>query len=1002
MSKIAKKSETAKTNPSDTWMFMNRTASISRSVFKHVLGALALTFVLASPASAEFDIDVFTHDFVDSSGALMTQAGAHADQVTYLQFNTTTDVESRQIMDGQVRNIEVDLPAGFYGNPQAMPTCVMEDIVNRDGVCNPAAQVGVLKYEAFTGTFLDFPVYNLKSPDDQTAVLGVVALSIPAKIVISVRSGGDYGLTAKLSNLNQGLALLVTTLTLWGVPADPVHDAKRFGNGGIFDVGHPAGVAPKPFLSLPSRCEPLTTTLRAASWQNPSVWRTRSVTSPPLTGCDKLKFDASVKARPQVTAAGAPAGFDVRLTVPQDESVKGLSTPQLRKAVVALPAGTRVSPSSADGLGACSDADMKIGTASEPTCPDSSKVGTVSIDTPVLKDPIAGDIILGNQRPDQLLRLWFVVRGPGLLLKIPGKVDPDLVTGQLIATFDGTPQLPFTNLTTSFKGGPRAAVVNPKACGTYTTRATLTPWSGGAAVVAEDSFTIDKNCDQAGKFEPTLDAGVMNPVAGGSSPFVLNLSRPSGQQDFSSLDVTLPPGLLAHVGDVPLCPEAQAAVGACGAASQVGSVRTLAGAGPNPLSVPQPGKPPTAVFLAGPYKGAPFSLSIVVPAQAGPFNLGTVVVRAALFVDPNTAQVLVRSDPLPTILMGIPLDIQKLSVTMDRPEFMISPTNCDPLQITAAVGSTGGKSVGVSSKFQATECASLAYEPKLKMDLTGKGQTTDNKHPALVAHLTPNEGDANIKQAKVILPLSLALDPDNANGLCEPTDAAQDKCPAKSIVGKAKAVSVLHEPLQAPVYFVRGERRDPRTGRIIRTLPKLYIPLKGEGVTVNINASSEVPDDKHLVTTFDNLPDVPLKSFDLTIDGGAHGILVVSGTNICARNQIATAQFAGQNGKELEDDISMGTPCALSVKGSGHGASTVKLTVGGLGAGKVSVSGTGIHKTTRTIAGSTVATVQPRLTAAAKRTLQRGRNVTLRVTVAFTPKGAKKAQKVTKRITLHS
>jgi hypothetical protein len=965
-----------------------------------VVVACATGLGMAGPASAEFGLESFTNTFQTPLGAPVTQAGSHADVTTSITYNFTTDAFGNALTEGSPKTIEVDLPAGFYGNPQAAPTCAMQDIVQGDGFCSPGAQVGVLHYEAAANFFVDFPVYNLEAPDAQTAVLGIVVFSIPAKIVVSVRSDGDYGLTAKLSNLNQGLQLRYTSLTLWGAPADPVHDALRF-LGNPFNPGHPAGVPVRPFLSLPARCEPVTTTLRTDSWQNPGVWHTASVTSPALTGCDKLRFEPSIKSRPQVTTAGAPSGYDVRVTVPQDQAVSGLATPQLRKAVVTLPAGTRVSPGSAAGLGACSDADLKLGSRAEPNCPDSSKVGTVSIDTPVLKDPVAGDIILGTQRPDQLLRLFFVVRGPGLLLKIPGKVDPDPVTGQLVATFDGTPQLPFTNLDTSFKGGPRAALVNPKACGTYTTHAALTPWSGGPPVEATDQFTIDKNCDQAGKFEPVLGAGVMDPTAAGSSPFVLNLSRPSGQQDIKSMDVTLPPGLLAHVGDVPLCPEAQAAVGACSAASQVGSVRAESGAGPNPLYIPQPGKAPTAVFLAGPYRGAPFSLSIVVPAQAGPFDLGTVVVRAALFVDPNTAQVLVRSDPLPTILKGIPLDVQKISVSMDRPGFMINPTSCDPMQIKAQVASAGGANVGVSSKFQATDCASLPYEPKLKMDLTGKGQTTDNKHPALVARLTPNDGDANIKQARVILPLSLALDPDNANGLCEPTDAAQDKCPAKSIVGKAKAVSVLHQSLESPVYFVRGERKDPKSGRIIKTLPKLFIPLKGEGVKVNINASSEVPDNEHLVTTFSNLPDVPLKSFDLSIDGGAHGILVVSSTNICTANQIATAQFDGQNGKAVEDDISMGTPCALSVKGVGHGASTVKLTVGGLGAGKVSVSGSGIRKASRTIAGSTVATLQPKLTAAAKRSLARGRDVSLRITVAFTPKGAKKAQKVTKKITIY-
>jgi hypothetical protein len=965
------------------------------------LVVLAAGLAMAGPAAADFGIATYTSDFVDPLGNMVTQAGSHADMKTFLHFNTK-QLSGSEIADGQVRDITVDLPAGFYGNPQNMASCTMQDIINSDGFCQPAAQVGILNYEVSAGAFLDFPVYNLKAPDSQTAVLAVVAASIPIKIVVSVRSDGDYGIRAKLSNINQAAATTTTTLTLWGVPADPVHDGKRFfPNGGPFGTGAPAGVPPRPFLSLPSRCEPITTTLRASSWQDPSRVVTSSVTSPPLTGCDQLKFDASVKSRPQVTAAGVPSGYDVSITVPQDDTVKGLATPQLRKAMVTLPSGTTVSPPSANGLGACSDADMKVGTDAAPTCPESSKVGTVTVDTPVLADPLEGDIVLGSQKPDQLLRLWFVVRGPGLLLKIPGKVDPDPVTGQLVSTFDGTPQLPFTRLSTSFKGGAHAALRNPKHCGTYTTHATLTPWSGGPAVEADDSFSINQNCDQGSKFQPTLDAGVVDPAAGGSSPFVFNLSRPSGQEDFSGVDAVLPPGLLGRVGDVVLCPATQAASGTCGSASQVGMVKSLAGAGADPLQVPQLGKAPTAVYLAGPYKGAPFSLSIVVPAQAGPFDLGTVVVRAALTVDPDTAQVRVSTDPLPTILKGIPLDLQRLSVVMDRPGFMVTPTDCDPLEIKAQVSSTGGKTVALSTPFQARDCASLPVEPELALTLSGKGQTTDDKHPTLKARLMPSVGDANIQQAKVTLPLSLALDPDNANGLCEPKDAAADKCPAASIVGTANAVSLLHEPLRAPVFFVRGERKDPKSGRTIRTLPKLFIPLRGEGVKVNVNASSEVPDNKHLVTTFSNLPDVPLESFDLTINGGAHGILVVSGTDICAANQVATANFAGQNGRKVEDDISMQTPCPLSVKGAGHGRSTVKLTVGGLRAGKVSVSGAGIQKAMRTVSGATVATLQPKLSASVRRTLARGRNVTLRVTAAFTPRGAKKAQKVSRKITLH-
>jgi hypothetical protein len=878
---------------------------------------LATSLALAGPASAEFGIDAFTSDFVDTSGAPVSQAGSHADQVTFLGFHGTTDPSTGiTVMDGQVRNIEVDLPAGFYGNPQALPSCTMAQLVELNGVCKPASQVGVLHYLTPDGSFQDFPVYSLKAPDSQTAVLGVVALSVPAKIVVSVRSGGDYGLTAKLSNLNQGLSLQLTTLTLWGVPADPIHDGQRYGTGGIFDTGHPAGVPLRPFLSMPSRCDPLTTTVRAASWQNPDDWKTASYTTASLTGCDRLKFDASIKARPQISTAGAPSGLDVRVTVPQDESLLGLATPTLRKAVVALPEGVRVSPASADGLGACSDADLKLRSEAEPSCPDSSKVGTVSIVTPVLEDPVVGDVILGEQRPDQLLRLFFVVRGPGLLLKLPGKVDPDPATGQLVATFADTPQLPFETLDVSFKGGPRASLTNPKQCGTYTTHGEFTPWSGGPTVEAEDSFTIDGNCDQAGRFEPTLEAGSIDAVAGGDTSFVATVDRPSGQQDISGMDVRLAEGLLADVDSVPLCPDAQAAAGACSPRSQVGKVIAAAGSGSNPLWVPEAGKTPTAVFLAGPYKGAPYSLSIVVPAQAGPFDLGTVVVRAALHVDPDDAHVTVKSDPLPTILQGIPLDVQTISVEVDRPKFMLNPTSCTTKEISAALTSTEGLTAEPTAPFQVGECSRLAFTPKLGLRLTGKSQMRSGGHPALRALLTQPSDQANIAKAKVTLPKNVVLDSKNAYDpklVCDYEKSLQANCPASSIIGKANLdTPILDKPLTGAVHLVQGIRFGP-TGNRIRTLPTLLVKLRGQ-VAINLRSKTSVDSKSRLVSTFPNVPDAPASRFSLQINGGKKGILTVTENrrgriNLCNAKQTALIQTDGQNGRSADYPSRVKTPC---------------------------------------------------------------------------------------------
>jgi hypothetical protein len=286
------------------------------------------------------------------------------------------------------------------------------------------------------------------------------------------------------------------------------------------------------------------------------------------------------------------------------------------------------------------------------------------------------------------------------------------------------------------------------------------------------------------------------------------------------------------------------------------------------------------------------------------------------------------------------------------------------------------------------------------MTLVGKGQTTDGKHPALIAHLAPNAADANSSRVTVALPLSLALDPGNANGLCEPADAAVDHCAASTVVGHAVAHSVLRDPLTGPVYFVRGERKDPKSGRTIKTLPKLFIPLRADGVTIDINASSDVKGDR-LVSTFDSLPDAPFSSFDLQIDGGKHGILAVSGANVCAGTQLADASYSGQNGKVFVDQIAMGTPCALGVVKTSHTASALKVVVGGVSAGKLTATGKGLAKVSRTIGTATTATLTMKLSRATRSALARGHAVKVRLRVRFTPKGAKKVKVTTKTVIIH-
>ncbi|MDT4932190.1 MAG: hypothetical protein QOK11_82, partial [Pseudonocardiales bacterium] len=723
-------------------------ASVVRSARTIIVALLAATSALllgAQVASAdEYGVPGIASF---SAGVSNLQAGAHDDVSTSFFLNTRDDgAGNTRMAGGPAKNVTVQLPPGLVGNPTTVATCTPAELSKYH--CPTASQVGVMdvyvNFQGIVGLLVaNNGIFNMVPNRGEVAAFGTnIAQTTTARIVASVRTDGDYGLTMTVPNSFDELPLYGTNLTIWGVPADPSHDALRFSpTDGNSVPGHEAGVPRRPFISNPAECGvPRSATLTYNTWNHPELFASATSDPQTLTGCDKLRFDPAFTTTSDTRQAGAPFGLGADLTVPQtDGNPDGLATPPLKKATVALPEGVTISPSSADGLVGCTDAELGLHTNDPVTCPDASRIGDVSLQTPLLDETLTGGIYVGTQQSDdpnsgRMFRIFLELQSQerGLLIKLPGELGVDPATGRVTATFDNNPALPFNHLRLQFKGGARAPLRTPKACGIYTTRAFLTPYSApdAAPVESDSSFTVDQNCDLAGKFEPTLDAGVTNPTAGGSSAFVLNVGRPNGQQDITSMKITLPPGLLAHVGSVPLCADAQAASGTCSAASQVGQTTIAAGAGTSPLHVPQPGKAPTAVYLAGPYKGAPFSLSIVVPAQAGPFDLGTVVVRAALFVDPVDAHVTVVSDPIPTILKGIPLDIQKINVTMNRSGFMVNPTSCAPMQITATLTSVGGIDVPVASRFQVGDCQALPLTPKLAIALSGRRQTTEGKHPA--------------------------------------------------------------------------------------------------------------------------------------------------------------------------------------------------------------------------------------------------------------------------------
>ena len=699
-----------------------------------------------------------------------------------------------------------------------------------------------------------------------------------------------------------------------------------------------------------------------------------------------------------------------------------------------LPDGVAISASAADGLDGCSDlpgvGDQVHYENTDPvTCQEASKVGSVTGTSPLLArrdpvtdevigaEPVGGDVFIIKPHPGDLspsgdqdgkFRVLIQVNSAkyGINFKLPGVVIADRVTGRLTAQFENNPQAPLKHVRLVFKPGSRAALVNPVTCGPAKTSSVFSAWSRGG--IRDDDVTVagvpdaassssyDVSWDGAGAgcpsglpFSPAVVAGTLDTQAGASSPFSFDLTRGDRQDVISGVSAGLPGGLLASVKDVPLCADADAGAGTCPAASRVGSATVAAGPGDSPFYLrDQP------VSLTGPYKGAPYGLAVAVRAVAGPFDLGTVVVRQALNIDVDDAHATVVSDPLPTIRDGVPFRVRRVHVVVDRPGFMQSPSSCDAKSIATNVFSAGGQTASLTTPIRFTGCDKLPFAPELALKLTGAKEAKVGGHPGFEALVTQRPGEAGIKAVTVTLPLSLALDPDNAqsDALCEYTDGLKNQCPAKSVIGTVTAISpLLKTALNGKVYFVKGVRTDPKTGRQIRTLPTLLIELRGE-VNLNLRGTNSVPDNKHLTSTFPMIPDAPISSFSMKLNGGKKGILVITdgNDNICSVAQKPFLAAQGHNGKRLDTTTTMTVECPLAVASRAFSKSSVKVKVSGLSAGKLTISGPGVRTTRRTITTATAATVTAKLTTAGKRLRRAGRDV--RVKATFVPKGAKKAK----------
>jgi uncharacterized repeat protein (TIGR01451 family) len=940
----------------------------------------------------------------EEGGAPTTQAGKHPFQATgTLMLNQhVTEPEKRTAAPIQLpRDIAGLLPPGLIGNPAPVAKCALAQFYAQ--TCPQASVLGIagIEYEAAVGRgdqFADEPMVNLEPGHGEAARFGFLLPSTPVFLDVHVRTGEDYGVTLSSSDITQLAGFLSYRLTFWGVPGEAAHDTTRgisclitrvegetqrtLTNNNLPPCTPMEGKNPPPFLSMPTSCTgPLHTSAETDAWEDPLPEGKRLIfpetaPMPAMDGCNRLPFEPSIKATPDGSEASTPTGLNVDVHVPQDSvlNANSLAESNVKDIKVALPEGVAINPAGGGGLEACSEqlvgyegtkafetspsvsvpaftakipGSFGSGEALEPGvnfCANASKIGTVKLKTPFLPKDLEGSVYLASQEANpfgSLVAMYIVAEDPesGVVVKLAGQVELS-EAGQLVASFDNSPQAAFEDAELHFFGGERAPLASPSRCGAYTTNASFVPWTAESfdeatqTVSASSTYEVTSGphgtpCPGASlPFAPTLTAGTTSNQAGGFSQFTMTMSRKDGEQHLQAIELHMPPGMSGTLAGVALCPEAQANEGTCGANSLIGETTVSVGVGGDPFTVTG-GK----VYLTGPYKGAPFGLSIVNPAKAGPFDLedtksshppcDCLVVRAKIEVNQLTAALTITSDnsgpyKIPTTLDGIPLQIQHVNVTVNRPEFTFNPTDCNKLEITGNLSSTEGANRALSVPFQATNCAVLAFKPKLTATTSGK--TSRAAGASLSVKLTYPAGpyDANISKVKVDLPKQL---PSRLTTLQKACTAAQFEsnpagCPSASIIGHATATTpVLPVPLTGPAYFVShgGE-----------AFPSLIVVLQGYGVTVHLVGTTFISKSGITSSTFKAVPDVPVGTFELTLPEGKYSALAANG-NLCESKLAMPTAFDGQNGAEIHTSTKITpTGCAKPHKAKKHKAKEKK------------------------------------------------------------------------------
>ncbi|MGH2879402.1 MAG: fibronectin type III domain-containing protein [Solirubrobacteraceae bacterium] len=861
------------------------------------------TTVSQDQTLSTFGIASFVADVIGSDDKPDVEAGSHPYAVT-----TSLDLATFAHNDagGYLKGMKLRFPVGLSGEARAIPTCPQRLLPPENDQflgfsrCPADTQVGMLTLHLAgeEAAVVTIPLYNLVPESGVPVQFGVYAIAFPLVINATVDAEHGYALSVDLPGVSDLLPITGISFTLWGVPADPEHDGERGAcapspiGGEPSGKSCPSGATLRPLLTLASVCEtPPQFALEVDSWAQPDVVvnaiaTANGVDGSQLSGCDTLDFTPTVDVMPEVTTTEAPSGFDMKIALPHNESPSGRTEAPMKQIRVELPQDLSINVSGANGLQTCSSEQIRLGNSQQPSCPPSSEIASVRVDTPMLSAPLVGSIYLGVP-PDPFegqLAGYLVASGEGVVVKAPVHINADPATGRLSVTVEELPQVPFAKLRLDFRGGPRAPLATSSECGVQQAQAQLTPYSTPDRVVTRRSeYTIDSNC--TANLSPSFLAGGVSADAGENSGFLLRLSREDDEQQLSSFSAILPKGVLARLGGVPRCSDAQAASGACPVDAQVGSVTIAAGAGSAPYYLHG------AIFLTGPYEDAPFGLAIVIPAVAGPFDLGTVVVRGRLSLDRHDAQLSLQTDRLPSILKGVPLRIRSLAIEIDRPNFMFNPTNCATQSVTANVLSEDSAAI-VSTPFAVRGCAHLPFSVKVTASVLAKVSRRGGAGLNITIR-QPSGTLANMDRVRVVLPPQLSARLNAIRHSCPQRIFVRDpaSCPMRSRVGSVTALTgVLGSPLSGPIYLLSNGTK---------TRPAIAMVMQGEGVVLELTGELRIFHGR-VSFTIRNVPDAPISALAVALPGGPGSVLgdnTLAGVrgSLCGRKMMLEASITGQN-----------------------------------------------------------------------------------------------------------